>query len=805
MGRKIGSYYWIAGGAILLATVCPALTHAITPDNPGGGSIQFTLNSGANVKAISPWIYGTNFGTVPNATLNRVGGNRLTGYNWENNASNAGADWYHHNDYGMATGPNDPPGYAFRGPLQNAAFTEQAVLVTVPMAGYVAADGNGTVDETEIAPSPRWKQVVPKKSMIYPGASLSTSPDKTDGYVFTDELANWVEEFKFGDQPVFYSLDNEVGLWGESLPSGWQSGEQPRWWENPPFPGVSPGPGGRTHPTIHPFNPGFAELRDKTIAHAGAIKDVNPNALVFGGVTYGWTDFTNLSGAPDAVTSPSHPSGDQAGEMHYHEWLLQQVRNAEISQGRKLMDVLDLHWYTEVYADGQRITGDIATPAAIAARVQAPRSLWDPTYGYNASNPVLGENSWIAQWGTQGPIKLLPRVQRDIDDFNPGTKIAITEYNYGGNNHISGAIAQADTLGIFGREGVFAANVWGEGIYVSAAFDMYLNYDGEGGSFGDTSVSAGTSNIAQSATYASLDSSDPNRMVVVAINRTANAITTGISVTHDRIFDHAEVYQLTSNSWTPEAAADIELDLLNAFQYTMPAYSVTTLVLISDGLVGDFNRDGMVDAADFTVWRDSVGTMGNTAADANEDNVVDVDDYTLWKNNFGATQSVGGSSTSAVPEPSPSLLIFFGYLVVAAQRRRKPIELGRAMNHCSSRSLERQFPSSREKRRLYCKCCAERVWKSLLGRTRNVESSARRLRDGKWSRIWNEQRVFQINEWETPASTLPSKPKLERGIHFFRSRSQKHCPLSRRMTDYCGVRRRFVAGCQSIESVCPSA
>ena len=40
-------------------------------------------------------------------------------------------------------------------------------------------------------------------------------------------------------------------------------------------------------------------------------------------------------------------------------------------------------------------------------------------------------------------------------------KIAITEYNYGGNNHISGAIAQADVLGIFGREGVFAANFWG--------------------------------------------------------------------------------------------------------------------------------------------------------------------------------------------------------------------------------------------------------------------------------------------------------------------------------------------------------
>ena len=142
-------------------------------------------------------------------------------------------------------------------------------------------------------------------------------------------------------------------------------------------------------------------------------------------------------------------------------------------------------------------------------------------------------------------------MQRDIDDFKPGTKIAITEYNYGGGNHISGAIAQADVLGIFGREGVFAASLWeldSGSSFVNAAFNMYLNYDGAGGQFGDTSIDADTSNIANSAVYASVDSSDPNRMVVVAINRTANALTTGIAVTHDRVFDHAEVYRLTGSS-----------------------------------------------------------------------------------------------------------------------------------------------------------------------------------------------------------------------------------------------------------------
>ena len=122
-------------------------------------------------------------------------------------------------------------------------------------------------------------------------------------------------------------------------------------------------------------------------------------------------------------------------------------------------------------------------------------------------------------------------------------------------------------LGILGREGVFAANWWDIGngsSFVNAAFNMYLNYDGAGGQFGDTSVDADTNNIANSAVYASVDSTDPNRMVVVAINRTGSPQTTGIAVTHDRIFDHAEVYQLTAGSSAAPVmthAADIELDL----------------------------------------------------------------------------------------------------------------------------------------------------------------------------------------------------------------------------------------------------
>ena len=63
-------------------------------------NINITINTEEDIKKISPYIYGVNYdfleneGTIPSvATACRLGGNRFTGYNWENNASNAGKDW----------------------------------------------------------------------------------------------------------------------------------------------------------------------------------------------------------------------------------------------------------------------------------------------------------------------------------------------------------------------------------------------------------------------------------------------------------------------------------------------------------------------------------------------------------------------------------------------------------------------------------------------------------------------------------------------------------------------------------------
>jgi O-glycosyl hydrolase len=69
-------------------------------------------------------------------------------------------------------------------------------------------------------------------------------------------------------------------------------------------------------------------------------------------------------------------------------------------------------------------------------------------------------------------------------------------------------------------------------------------------------------------------------MVVVAINKSDSAQTAGIAVTHTTQFHTAQVYQLTSANSVPQRQADINITLTNAFQYSMPANSVTTLVLL---------------------------------------------------------------------------------------------------------------------------------------------------------------------------------------------------------------------------------
>ncbi len=100
------------------------------------------------------------------------------------------------------------------------------------------------------------------------------------------------------------------------------------------------------------------------------------------------------------------------------------------------------------------------------------------------------------------------------------------------------------------------------------------------------------------------------------------------------------------------------------------------VVVFSAGLPGDYNGDGFVNAADYTVWRDNLGATedGGVLNGNGTGGIVDVGDFDLWKMNFGASvfSAVGAlSSQAAVPEPSAALLLAAGVVCLALQHGRR--------------------------------------------------------------------------------------------------------------------------------------
>jgi hypothetical protein len=498
--------------------------------------VTFTVDTAAARHAISPYIYGANQvswgGRSRGLRLARLGGNRWTAYNWENNASNAGSDYQHQSDGFLGGG--ETAGEAVRPHVAAAHAAGAAMIVTVPIAGYVSADKSpgGDVNRTPDYLNARFLESRPGR-----GRGHSYPPDTADRVVYQDEFVAWLEgtfPYARGDasRALFYSLDNEPDLWAS------------------------------THARIRPSGKlTYAEIVERTTSFAAAIKSVAPGALVFGPVSYGWQGFVSLQDAPD-----------RAGR-DFLDFYLDSMREAEGRSRRRLVDALDLHWYPEAKGGGVRITEANNSAEVASARVQAPRSLWDPTYS---------EASWISIDARVGAIRLLPRMREKIAAHYPGTRLAITEYNYGGGAHVSGAIAQADVLGIFGREDVFAAALWDLGNstgFTDGAFALYCNFDGAGGRFGDTSVGAATSNHETTSVYASVDGSREDRVVLVAVNKSTGPTSADVVLSHGVALTRGERWQITASAPSPARAAALSATGRNTFRLEMPPSSVTTLVL----------------------------------------------------------------------------------------------------------------------------------------------------------------------------------------------------------------------------------
>jgi hypothetical protein len=526
-----------SGGSAPTGGSTPVEMGGVTePGDPGSSDVTFTIRADQDVHAISRLIYGMNGGcTDPKAraTVCRLGGNRWTAYNWENNASNAGSDWCYQND--SLLGETDEPAAAVLDAIDDSRASGRATVVTVPIVDYVSADKDGGSGPPECSGDVRSSGSDYLSTRFFEnraekGGDLSDPPDARDDTVSQDEFAAFLRERADGAE-VLFSLDNEPDLWSS------------------------------THEEVHPDPVTYEELVERSVRYAAALRAAWPEPKITGPVSYGYNGFVNLQDAPDA---------DAHGE--FLDYYLGQMARAEQDAGMRLLDYLDLHWYSEAQGGGQRVTDGGTSASTVAARVQAPRSFWDDSYT---------EDSWIAEWMTSGPVRLIPWLKEKIDANYPGTQIAFTEWSFGAGGDISGAIAAADTLGIYGRDGVGLATYWplsDDESYTLGAFQMYTNFDDAGAAFGDTSIHAESSSVERASVYASVDAADTDRVVIVAINRTTSDLTAGITLAHPASFESLEVYALTGRSASPVAGDPVDANATNAFSYVMPAMSVSVLV-----------------------------------------------------------------------------------------------------------------------------------------------------------------------------------------------------------------------------------
>ncbi len=576
-------------------------------ESSGSYGLEVNVSTDGYRREISPYIYGVNsdFRTeeyLYDATAGsaRQGGNRFSGYNWETNYSNAGRDWLHNSDQYLVDFDKElqaiPGGPAIEFAQEAAAKKVPYKITTVQMAGYVSADDEGEVTEDQIAPSERWLEVRARK-----GSEFSMTPDTTDDYVYIDEYINYLVE-TLGDASTAtgyqaYNLDNEPSLWSS------------------------------THSRMHPDKVTCEEIVTKSIDYSSAIKDVDPKAEIFGLALYGVGAYVSFNSAPD-----------WAEHSDEYDWFisyyLDEMRKAEEEHGKRLVDVIDVHYYSE--AKGQcRVTEceDYTHTECVEARLQSPRTLYDPMYI---------ENSWIGN-SFQGYLPILPKLNESIEEYYPGTKLALTEYNFGGGDHISGAVAEADALGVFASNGVYVSNLWAinsDFTYQLAAIDLYTNYDGNGSHFGDTLVTASTSDITKGTAYASIHGADESKLNMVLTNKSLTDVQNAvINIDSGAEYTSAKVYGITGDSCDIKLLQTIDVIDGNSLEVSIPALSVVQIELSADDYVisGDVNSDGYVDSADISALQEYIAAVPEAEislekSDVLSDGRVNIFDLSALKN-----------------------------------------------------------------------------------------------------------------------------------------------------------------------------
>lgn len=577
-------------------------------------SISVEIDVSAEHKAISPYIYGINSETsLSGLTVNALKQSdpRLSSYNWETNFSNSadGENSSNNNDLVKsypAERQREPALYTDNLVSKAKRYEIPSRYVTLQMMGAAAADSAGAVYPSDGAV--RWKRVLFQKH-----DSFFSEPDITDDSVYMDEYVSFLAN-KYG-----YAVDG--GINGYFLDN-----EPENWFE------------------LYPYAVTRQITSDELIARsaelAGAVKRIDPTALVYGPSISGIEAFINLKNPDDW----DKHAQDYSWFIDYY---LNGMREASEAAGTRLLDVLDIHYHTEA-------TNGLLEPIINGTdnfsnntRLQAPRILWDSTYT---------ENSVIAIMHNQH-IPLIPTLEASVNMYYPGTKISFSEYNFGGGGHISGGIAVADALGIFAEYGVHMACLKpnsSETEYQKSGINIYTNYDGNGGSFGDTLVKSDNSGDIMSSVYAAINGGDEKTLKALLINKNQDSTKTAdITIKSDAVFESAAVYSFNEDS--PKIVlSDEEITVKdNRFSFDMEPLAVYMLVFNGEEEIISVSEPEETTSSEVSNIRTEQDTLSETsvsdtetAATASVPEHVAADTY--------STAGTSVSETEAPPAPESS-------------------------------------------------------------------------------------------------------------------------------------------------------
>ncbi len=536
-----------------------------TPPPP----LTLSVNVATGRHSISPDIYGINgleitptMASTLRLPVRRWGGNAATRYNYLTDAASRASDWYFKNAGEYKPDPSSSVSAANQFVAQDVSTSTRS-LMTVPMVGYVAKDKTScSYTSTEHPDQTDFYGSCGNGYVPDPGDPTQSIPISGGNPLDTSIAANhtfvqgWVSHLvsQFGTAAnggvAYYNLDNEPALWSD------------------------------THRDVHPDPASYDEVRDRTYAYAAAIKAADPSAKTLGPVAWGWEEY--LYSAKDRVVTQDCLDNNKSfwrdcrqdrmahGDEPFVPWYLGQMKAYEQANSVRILDYLDLHYYPY---------GGIALkPAGDAQKQQdrlaSTRSLWDPTY--------------IAPGWYDEPVRLIPRMRGWVDQKYPLTKIAITEYNFGALDHINGALAQADALGIFGRERVDLATLWTydpthmptfELTHPGAfAFRMYRNYDGAGSGFGNMAVESASSDPSRLSVYAA-ESTVDGFLTIMVVNKSGVAETSALGLAGFNPGTAAEVYRYSDANLGAIVHEANQAVTASGFTATYPPNSITLFVV----------------------------------------------------------------------------------------------------------------------------------------------------------------------------------------------------------------------------------